>query len=98
MSTDLVPSSDQSFELLHPQIQEQLYRMAWLKLRPIQCAAISQFFQGTSHLIISAPTAGGKTEAAFLPILSQIIQKPAGGVRAIYASPLKALINDQFRR
>ena len=41
---------------------------------------------------------GGKTEAAFLPIVSRIVADPQGSVRAIYAGPLKALINDQFRR
>jgi ATP-dependent Lhr-like helicase len=41
---------------------------------------------------------GGKTEAAFLPIISQIAGVAGKGFKAIYISPLKALINDQFRR
>jgi ATP-dependent Lhr-like helicase len=47
-----------------------------------------------------AETAGGKTEAAFLPVLSAIAiaGEPTGSVRAIYVGPLKALINDQFGR
>ncbi len=49
-------------------------------------------------LIIAARTAAGKTEAAFLPILSRMLAEPATGVRAIYVGPLKALINDQFSR
>ncbi|RYD24736.1 MAG: DEAD/DEAH box helicase, partial [Verrucomicrobiaceae bacterium] len=43
-------------------------------------------------------TASGKTEAAFLPVLSRIASDPADSVQAIYISPLRALINDQFRR
>jgi ATP-dependent Lhr-like helicase len=43
-------------------------------------------------------TAGGKTEAAFLPVLSSILTANSVGVKALYISPLKALINDQFRR
>ena len=54
---------------------------------------------GREHdLIISAATAGGKTEAAFLPILSYLVDDPGGSVRALYVSPLRALINDQFQR
>ena len=49
-------------------------------------------------MIISAATAGGKTEAAFLPILSKILSEPTTGYAVLYVSPLKALINDQYRR
>lgn len=49
-------------------------------------------------LLVMAQTAGGKTEAAFLPILSQIAHEPEGSIRALYVGPLKALINDQFER
>ena len=72
MSTDLAHRSD-NFQLLGSEMQEQLYHMNWRELKPIQSAAIHQIVRGNGHLIISAPTAGGKTEAAFLPILSQIL-------------------------
>ncbi|MDR2097980.1 MAG: DEAD/DEAH box helicase [Spirochaetaceae bacterium] len=39
----------------------------------------------------------GKTEAAFLPILTRQLGLPAPRL-AVYVSPLSALINDQFRR
>src|SRR6266403_884647 len=51
-----------------------------------------------NHLVVCAPTAGGKTEAAFLPIISQLAARPQPSVQALYVGPLKALINDQFRR
>lgn len=50
-------------------------------------------------MIISASTASGKTEAAFLPALTAIASsKELKGIRILYVSPLKALINDQYRR
>ncbi len=50
--------------------------------------------------MIAAATAGGKTEAAFLPLISNLLSQPdrTRGFKLLYVSPLKALINDQFRR
>ncbi|TAJ44293.1 DEAD/DEAH box helicase [Methanofollis fontis] len=72
--------------------------MHWTELRSIQVNTIAAFNEGPEDLIISAATAAGKTEAAFLPILSDVVQKRSNGVSALYVGPLKALINDQFRR
>jgi ATP-dependent Lhr-like helicase len=72
--------------------------MKWTELRPIQVEAIHQIFDDSDDFILAARTASGKTEAAFLPILSRIVENPATSIRAIYAGPLKALINDQFLR
>jgi ATP-dependent Lhr-like helicase len=90
--------SSSAFALLAHGVQRQLYRMDWTVLRPIQAKAIRTYLQTDSHILISAETAGGKTEAAFLPILSAISVEPTGSVRALYVGPLKALINDQFGR
>lgn len=87
-----------AFELLHSKIKEELYAMRWTSLRPIQVDAILEVMTGNKHIIISSKTAGGKTEAAFLPILSKIVDQEDVGVKAMYVGPLKALINDQFRR
>ncbi len=87
-----------AFSLLHPTLQQRLYQMNWTSLRPIQVDTIYAVFETTNHLVISANTAAGKTEAAFLPILSQIIENQGTGVCAVYVGPLKALINDQFQR
>ena len=91
-------SPPNAFGRLHASLQEALYRMHWTKLRPIQVDAIHEVFDGTGDLIIAARTAAGKTEAAFLPILSRMLAEPSRGVRAVYVGPLKALINDQFSR
>lgn len=92
------PSGVPAFDLLAPGVQRQLYAMGWPSLRPIQADAIRAFSGTGNDLLIMAETAGGKTEAAFLPVLSAISDEPSGSVRALYVGPLKALINDQFGR
>jgi len=72
--------------------------MRWADLRPIQKKAIGEVLLQEHDLIVSARTAAGKTEAAFLPILSLLSGQPQNSVQALYVGPLKALINDQFRR
>ena len=87
-----------AFARLHPKIQEAIWNQKWEELRPLQVETIEAVLNSDDHLILAAATASGKTEAAFLPILSQIAAQPAESVQALYVSPLKALINDQFRR
>lgn len=86
------------YERLHVDVRRRLNEMRWQALRPIQDAAIDHLMSGRGDCVIAAPTAGGKTEAAFLPILSMVADDWSDGVRAMYVGPLKALINDQFRR
>ncbi len=86
-----------AYDLLDHRIQRWIYGR-WSELRAIQEAAIPVILGGQDDVIISAPTASGKTEAAFLPICSRILATEANGLSAIYVSPLKALINDQARR
>src|SRR5258708_22824481 len=97
MNTPDSPSEKPTaFSRLHPKLQESLYGMRWTKLRPIQVGAIHEVLDGDGDLIISARTAAGKTEAAFLPILSRIVDDHQVNVHAVYAGPLNALLNDQF--
>lgn len=94
----------ESFELLHESIQHWVWNQDWKALRPIQEKAIPLILNGDNDVILSAPTASGKTEAAFLPLLSKIAsdresaKSPRTGFEVVYISPLKALINDQFER
>lgn len=87
-----------AFQKLAPGIQRKLWDLKWPSLRPIQVRAIEAYTSTDRDLLIMADTAGGKTEAAFLPILSEVAELPAGSVHAMYVGPLKALINDQFGR
>lgn len=50
-----------------------------------------------NNLILAAPTASGKTEAAFLPAISKA-EDIKNKLKILYISPLIALINDQFER
>jgi ATP-dependent Lhr-like helicase len=50
------------------------------------------------NLFLCAPTGTGKTLAAFLPIISRLLQGPLPGtLRCLYVAPLKALVNDTRR-
>ncbi len=88
-----------SFDLLDERVRRWIWRQGWTSLKDIQENAIPVVLTGNSDVIISASTAGGKTEAAFLPILTSILQNGKSfGYQVLYVSPLKALINDQYRR
>ena len=83
---------------LAPFIQEFIYSQGWTDLRPVQVEACRVLFDTDAHLLIAAGTASGKTEAAFLPVLTRLHDDPPTTVGAIYIGPIKALINDQFDR
>lgn len=79
-------------------MQKWIWDREWPALRPIQERAIPPILDARSDVIISAPTAGGKTEAAFLPIASALATNEVEGLGCLCVSPLKALINDQHSR
>ncbi len=83
---------------LHPVILKWLNRQGWTQLHDIQEKAIMPVLKARDDIIISAATASGKTEAAFLPACTGILSRKLPGIRIIYISPLKALINDQYKR
>ena len=87
-----------TFEQLAPFIQDYIYRNGWEELREIQVAACDIIFNTADNLLISTPTASGKTEAAFLPVITELYNEPSKSVGVLYIAPLKALINDQFSR
>lgn len=89
---------DRSFSRLAPFIQEYIYNHNWTELRPVQIEACKVIFDTDAHLLVAAGTASGKTEAAFLPILTLLHENPATSIGALYIGPIKALINDQFER
>ena len=86
------------FTRLAPFIQEFIYQNNWEELRGNQIAACEVIFDSDDNLLLSSGTASGKTEAAFLPVLTELCNKPSSSVGVMYISPLKALINDQFKR
>ena len=90
--------SQQPFDRLAPFIQEYIYTHDWTELRPVQVEACRVIFDTEAHLLLAAGTASGKTEAAFLPVLTLLHEKPSSTVGVLYIGPIKALINDQFER
>ena len=86
------------FGRLAPFIQDFIYQNKWEELRGIQVAACEAIFDSGDNLLLSSGTASGKTEAAFLPVLTELYNKPLKSIGVMYVSPLKALINDQFKR
>ena len=86
------------FNRLAPFIQDFIYDNKWEELRNNQVAACEVIFDSDDNLLLSSGTASGKTEAAFLPVLTELYNKPSSSVGIMYISPLKALINDQFKR
>ncbi len=89
-----------AFDKLARPVQKWVRTKGWRELRQIQADAVHAIVDRDTDLIISASTAGGKTEAAFLPLISQVLDNPAGvsGFDLLYIGPLKALITDQAMR
>ncbi|MCD0452975.1 DEAD/DEAH box helicase [Actinocorallia sp. API 0066] len=101
MTTSPASGSDPSraYALLHPGVQRWIWEQGWTALRDAQEAAVAPVLACDTDVLVSAATASGKTEAAFLPICSALASaEPAPGIAALYVAPLKALINDQEQR
>ncbi|MFE4539196.1 DEAD/DEAH box helicase [Streptomyces scopuliridis] len=71
--------------------------LGWPDLRPLQRAAIDPVMDGDDAVLL-APTAGGKTEAACLPVLSAMSAQGWTGTSVLYLCPLKALLNNLVTR
>lgn len=67
--------------------------LGWRALRPLQQAAVRPIRSGSDCLLL-APTAGGKTEAALFPILSELVDREWNGLSVLYVTPLRALLNN----
>jgi ATP-dependent Lhr-like helicase len=82
------------FDHLHLALQHHIVNsLGWKDLRPFQQAVIEPVLTG-KHLLILAPTAGGKTEAAFFPVLSRMLTEDWRGLGVLYICPIKALLNN----
>ena len=69
-----------AFDELHPALQHHIVNsLGWRELRPFQERVIPAVLAG-DHVIVLAPTAGGKTEAAFFPVLSRMLSEQWNGL------------------
>ena len=66
-------------------------------LRPVQLAAISPIVAG-NNVLVTAPTAGGKTEAVVAPICERLRAGRWEGLSTLLITPTRALVNDLFER
>ncbi len=83
-----------AFDRLHPAVQYHVVNsLGWATLRPTQLEAIEPIHAGR-HCLLLAPTAGGKTEAAFIPVLSRMSEEDWRGTTVLYVCPIKALLNN----
>ncbi|GIF65220.1 ATP-dependent helicase [Asanoa ishikariensis] len=83
---------------LHPVVTHHLVNtLGWADLRPLQRAAVAPLLAGSDAVLV-APTAGGKTEAAVLPLLTRIAEHGWAGTSVLYLAPLKALLNNLLPR
>ena len=56
-------NTSSSFQLLDPRVQKWIWNQGWNSLKDIQENSIPIVLKRDSDVIISAATAGGKTEA-----------------------------------
>jgi len=88
---------------LSPKISEVLDETGYEKLHRFQEDSIEKILDAVSSeskntVLISARTAGGKTEAFLIPILETCLKTKELGVKAIIFYPTKALANNQASR
>ncbi|WP_270215378.1 DEAD/DEAH box helicase [Clostridium butyricum] len=83
--------------LCEPLKNKIINKLGWKELTSVQEMTIPEILGGKNAVIL-APTAGGKTEAAFFPILSLIHEEELSPISVLYVSPIKALLNNQEER
>jgi len=94
----LQDSSETVFELLVKPVRRLVEQKGFPKPTEPQEKTIPKILEGKNVLLIS-PTATGKTEAAFLPVLSMLLQQPqTPGIKVLYITPLRALNRDMLER
>lgn len=87
-----------AFERLHPAVQYHVVNsLGWQSLRPAQLDAIDPILDGRDCLVL-APTAGGKTEAVIIPLLSRASSEARQGLTVLYVCPIKALLDNLEQR
>ncbi len=91
-------SSESVFKMLVKPVRRLVEQKGFPEPTEPQEKTIPQIIEGKNVLLIS-PTATGKTEAAFLPVLSMLLQAPkTPGIKVLYITPLRALNRDLLER
>lgn len=79
---------------LHPDIQSFLVKQNIQSLYIHQAETFYEAVNG-KNIVITTPTASGKSLCFYLPVIQEILQNPV--TRAIFVYPTKALAADQYR-
>ena len=93
-------SQKNAFDLLVKPVRRLIEKRGFSKPTEPQQKAIPKILEGKNVLLIS-PTATGKTEAVFLPVLSMLLQEEpqrVPGIKVLYITPLRALNRDMLER
>lgn len=91
-------SPGNAFGLLVKPVRRLIEQKGFSKPTEPQEKIIPLVLAGKNVLLIS-PTATGKTEAAFLPVLSALLQQQGEpGIKVLYITPLRALNRDMLER
>jgi len=90
-------SDNEIYSILVPEIKEW-FRSKYGKFTPPQRYAIMEIHNG-NNILISSPTGSGKTFAAFMAAINELLSLAKKGmlenkIYVLYISPLKALNND----
>jgi ATP-dependent Lhr-like helicase len=90
--------SESVFEMLVKPVRRLIEQKGFPEPTEPQEKTIPKILEGKNILLIS-PTATGKTEAAFLPVLSMLLQaQQTPGIKVLYITPLRALNRDMLER
>ena len=91
-------NAENAFDMLVKPVRRLVEQRGFPKPTEPQEKTIPKILEGKNVLLIS-PTATGKTEAAFLPVLSMLLREPkTPGIKVLYITPLRALNRDILDR
>ncbi len=95
----VVQKARNPFDLLVKPVRRLVEEKGFVNPTDPQAQAIPPILEGKNVLLI-APTGTGKTEAAFLPVFSRLlemVERPVG-VKVLYITPLRSLNRDLLER
>ncbi len=81
---------------MHPLLKKAI-KERFGRLNDLQMKAFREISSGKS-VLIAAPTGSGKTEAAVLPVMNEVLGRGYKPISVLYVAPLKALNRDLLDR